>query len=222
MLLVFPGISSDDNSVSGLVVNFKHPEISPQPGLGSAQFEDYFLHELMPYVDARWGTRPAARSVDGFSLGGFMALKLAARYPKLFRSAGAYDGLYFWDNPSDADSIAQTDHTFRNPMFDGAFGAGAGRDRRYAAANNPLNLVRGGDAARLGRLTWLIEHGPEAGEPYDSNFFRGERLVALLAAQGIANAGRGELKTASHTWHHADEHMRHVLPHHWRALIARP
>ncbi|HEX6290842.1 MAG TPA: alpha/beta hydrolase-fold protein [Herpetosiphonaceae bacterium] len=217
MILVFPGVCSDDGSVPGLLVNFKQPSARPVAGIGSGRFEDYFLRELMPYVDSNFHTRPA-RAVDGFSLGGFMAVKIAAQHPALFDSVGAYDGLYFWDDPADSHRIERGDGTFQNPMFDPAFGADEQRDVIYAAAHNPLNLVRNGDPQRLGRLRWLIEYGPEAGEPGDSNFYRGDRLCRLLAEKRIANHGRGELKSGTHNWHCADEHMRYVLPLHWQTF----
>jgi S-formylglutathione hydrolase FrmB len=219
MILVFPGISSDDNSLSGLLVNFKYPDIHPKAGIGSGRFADYFLHELMPFVDGHYRTSPRARAVDGFSLGGFMALKTAAQYPQVFCSAGAYDGLFFWDDPDDTHTIGMIDQTFRNPIFDQAFGAE--RDRRYAAAHNPMNLIRNGEQAALQRVTWLIEYAAEVREPNDSNFYRGDRLCTLLAEKNIVNQGRGELKTSGHSWWCADEHMRHVLPLHWQALSAR-
>jgi enterochelin esterase-like enzyme len=222
MLLVFPGVCSDDSAIPGLLVNFKRPPAQPIPGIGSGRFEDYFLQELMPYVDARYRTLvkdgQPVRGVDGFSLGGFMAVKIASQYPALFASVGAYDGLYFWDDPADPQQIDPGDGTFHNPMFDPAFGAGAERDLLYAAAHNPLNLVRNGDAEALGRLRWMIEYGPQEGEPSHSNFYRGDRLRTLLESKGIANHGRGELKSSTHNWHCADEHMRYVLPLHWQAF----
>ena len=219
MILVFPGVCSDDSSVPGLLVNFKQPTARPAPGIGTGRFEDYFLQELMPYVDTHYptltGTRPA-RGTDGFSLGGFMSIKIASRHPALFASVGAYDGLYFWDDPNDSQRIDRSDGTFANPMFDPAFGAE--RDLAYAAAHNPLNLVRNGDAQQLRQLRWMIEYGPKEGEPSQSNFYRGDRLCTLLAKQGIPNDGRGELKTSTHNWHCADEHMRYALPLHWEAF----
>lgn len=218
MILVFPGISSDDNSIPGLLVNFKQPALTQKPGIGHGRFEDYFMHELVPAIDIHYRTNSQARGVDGFSLGGFMSVKIAAQHADAFRTVGAYDGLYFWDDPNDAHSIADTDRTFGNPMFDPAFGAREQRDRRYAARHNPMNLVRNGDPHLLQRLTWLIEYGPRTGEPGDSNFYRGARLSELLANQGIANQGRGEITTSRHNWQCADEHMRYVLPLHWNAL----
>lgn len=218
MMLVFPGISSTDNSVPGLLTNFKYPELTSKPGIGSGRFEDYLMRDVIPAIERRFRTRPDARATEGFSLGGFMAVKIAAQHPDAFRSVGTYDGLYFWDDPDDPYSIAGSDATFRNPMFDPAFGVAGRRDRRYAAANNPSNLIRCGDAAKLRGIRWMVEYGPRSGEPGDSNFYRGDHLCTLLADKGIFNQGRGELKTGTHNWHCADEHVRHVLPLHWAAL----
>lgn len=216
MLLVFPGISSDDGTIPGMLTNFKAPV--RKPGLGSGRFEDYFVQELIPYVDRRFGSYGAARGTDGFSLGGFLAIKIAAQYPDLFGSAGAFDGTFFWDDPDDPHSIAPFDQTFRNAMFDPAFGAGDQRDLQYAAANNPCNLIRNGHGHALRQITWLIEYGPEQREPDDSNFYRGEHLRKTLARKWIYNRGRGALKNARHTWYWADEHLRYTLPLHWKAL----
>lgn len=216
MVLVFPGLSSDDNRWPGMLINAQHADWPAAKGsLGTAQWETYFVSELIPYVDAHFGTDPGRRAVDGFSLGGFMAAKVAAQHPALWQSIGAYDGTFFWDDPADAHTIALTDTTFLNSMFHPVWGDLP--DRAFAAANNPANLIRNGDAAALGRLQWLIEYGPESAEPNNSNFYRGEHLVALLAAQGIANHG-GAIAGGRHTWHQADLHLARTLPLHWQRL----
>ncbi|HEY0069793.1 MAG TPA: alpha/beta hydrolase-fold protein, partial [Chloroflexia bacterium] len=88
MLLVFPGISSDNNAVSGMLTNFRMPELTGEAGVGTGRFEDYFKDELVPYVDSHYRTVPdrTGRGVDGFSLGGYMSAKIAAKYPGMFRT----------------------------------------------------------------------------------------------------------------------------------------
>jgi S-formylglutathione hydrolase FrmB len=216
MALVFPGISSDDNSVPGLLVNFRQPELTMKSGIGTGQFENYFLQELTPFVERHYHVDSERRSVEGFSLGGFQAVKIAAQHPHLFRSVGAFDGTYFWDDRRKADQIARSDALFPKPFFDGAFGVP--RDRRYGAQNNPINLVRNGDGQALQRLTWIIEHGPRSAEPNQSNYYRGERLLRVLRDHHVENKGRGAMREAIHTWHWNHEHMRHAFPLHWQAL----
>jgi S-formylglutathione hydrolase FrmB len=218
MALVFPGVSSDDNTVPGLLVNFLHPELTSARGVGAGCFQDYFLSEVIPQVERRFPIDSQRRGTHGFSLGGFMAIKIAMQCPDLFRVAGAYDGLFFWDDPDDPHCVAATDRTFHNPMFDPAFGAGKRRNRRYAALHNPLNLLRNGKATDVHKLAWIIEYGPRASEPGDSNYFRGERFCELLMTHGIRNLGRGEVADGTHSWRFADDQLRHVLPLYWREL----
>ncbi|HET6262847.1 MAG TPA: alpha/beta hydrolase-fold protein, partial [Chloroflexia bacterium] len=102
MLLVFPGISSDNNAVSGMLTNFRMPELTDAAGVGTGRFEDYFKDELVPYVDTHYRTVAdrTGRGVDGFSLGGYMSAKIAARYPGMFRTVGLFDGTHFYADSS--------------------------------------------------------------------------------------------------------------------------
>lgn len=216
LILVFPGVASDDNRWSGMLVNARQAQLPAVKGaLGNGRWEDYFLHELIPYIDSHYRTDPTARAVDGFSLGGFMSVKIAAQHPTLFRSVGAYDGTFLWDDPKDPHGIATTDNVFGMPIFDPIWGKP--RDRRFAAANNPLNLVRNGDPAVLSKLQWLIAYGPRSAEPSNSNYYRGNRLRRLLAERGIPNIG-GAIRGGVHTWRQADAHMRRNFPLHWAKL----
>jgi enterochelin esterase-like enzyme len=218
MILVFPGISSDEDSVPGLLVNFKEPELSGgAKGIGTGRFEDYFLKELMSYVDSRYRTLAdgAYRGVDGFSLGGLTAMKIAAQYPKLFSSAGAYDGTFFYATKT-GRSIRHEDRVFQAPIFNPHFGLP--RDYSYGAANSPVNLIMRGDSRELQRLCWMVQSGPEAAEPGDSNFYRAQHLLEALSRHNIPNNVPAVLEDGSHNWHTADRHMRYTLPHHWQVL----
>lgn len=56
------------------------------------RYEDYLVHDLVDFVDARYPTRAerAARSVGGISMGGFAALHAAFRHPDRFGRAGGH------------------------------------------------------------------------------------------------------------------------------------
>lgn len=59
-------------------------------------YEDYFLSELMPFVEEELAGRvdPERRAVLGFSMGGVTAFLLAARHPGLFRAAVSHAGAF--------------------------------------------------------------------------------------------------------------------------------
>lgn len=61
---------------------------------GTGNFEQYFIHDLMPFIDANFRTKtdPAYRAVAGLSMGGFGAFSLSLRHPRLFGSAASMSG----------------------------------------------------------------------------------------------------------------------------------
>lgn len=61
--------------------------------------ETNIIQEIIPYVDANYRTIPDAqhRFMEGFSMGGFGALKFYAKYPTLFCKVVSYDGaIHTW------------------------------------------------------------------------------------------------------------------------------
>lgn len=218
MILVFPGIASNDNRYPGLLVNFREPELAKNaPGVGTGRFEDYFVEEIIPYIDSNFRTvaTRTSRAVDGFSLGGFQAIKIAAQHPDLFVSAGAFDGTFLYATDK-GRSVRKTDRVLRNPMFAPAFGLE--RDMEFIAANSPANLIWRGDQAALKGIQWLIRSGPESGEPWQSNYFRNQHVVSIMNDRGIQNGLDPVFKNAVHSWLWADRHMTETLPMHWAAM----
>lgn len=61
---------------------------------GSVPGESVIIEELIPHIDARWRTLAVreARGIEGFSMGGNGALRLAAKHPGLFCSVVAVSG----------------------------------------------------------------------------------------------------------------------------------
>ena len=64
---------------------------------GGLRAETAFMKELIPHIDATFRTVASreGRALHGFSMGGFGALKFAAKYPEMFSGVMAYaTGLY--------------------------------------------------------------------------------------------------------------------------------
>jgi endo-1,4-beta-xylanase len=61
---------------------------------GSIMAESSIVKELIPYIDSHYRTIGSheGRAIEGFSMGGFGALKTAFRYPTLFSSVVSYGG----------------------------------------------------------------------------------------------------------------------------------
>jgi hypothetical protein len=216
LLLVFPNMASDDNHVPGLLVNFLAPQRANAPGIGTGRFANYFFDDLIPYVDAQFPVLAGRRGLAGFSLGGAMAIKAAAQRPDLFVSASAYDGTFLYAVDR-GRRVRRTDPVIHNPMFDAAYDVP--RDTRFIAANSPANLILRGDAAALGRITWMIGYGPQHREPWHANYYRGEHIVQCLQARGLTNVlPHSAFPNGDHTWRTADAFSALTLPLHDRAL----
>ncbi len=218
LILVMPGLASADNTIPGVLADFAAPELAAgRAGLGSGRFASYFFDELIPFIDARLPTLPI-RGINGFSLGGLMAVAAVARHPELFVSVGAYDAtiLYAADG---GRRYRRTDRVLDPPMFDPAFGLP--RDLDYITAYSPISAMMQADRNALRALTWLIQYGPEQIEPWGSNFYRGEHLLRAMQALGISNAVPGPVIDGRHAWQHADQHLALTLPHHWAAMERR-
>ncbi|UCE19369.1 MAG: T9SS type A sorting domain-containing protein [Gemmatimonadota bacterium] len=220
MILVMPGVASDDNSVPGLGVNFVDVGLAGQKsGLGTGLFEDFLVHDLVPYIDEQYRTIPSRsqRGVDGFSLGGYTSMLMAAKHPDLFSSAGAYDGTMMWMDFDDPRFPGPNDDNtwLRVDMFDPAFGVP--RDIDVMLQYNPANLIRATGAEQLALLqsSQFLIHS--AGSEALGNLDRSQHIVDILAAQGVQNVF-SDIRLASnaqHNWWYADEHMRVTLPLHW-------
>ncbi len=221
MILVMPSLTSDDGIVHGIGVDNLAPWLAGHArGVGTGQWERYLVNDVISLVDAHWRTRPggAHRGLDGFSLGGAVAAKLGAKHPGLFRSVGAYDGTFFYSD-DDGSAVQTADRLLSGAIFQPAFGREL--DLRHIAANSPANLILRADPAQLRRTTWMIQYGPKEIEPWGSNFYRGEHLVAALERRGIANdVTETVLWDGDHTWRTAHRHMAATLPIHWRVLSA--
>lgn len=61
---------------------------------GTGNFEQYFIHDLMPSVERSFRTIPSkeARALAGLSMGGFGSVYLALRHPELFGAAASLSG----------------------------------------------------------------------------------------------------------------------------------
>lgn len=219
LILVFPGTSSYDNRIPSLLANMRAPQLAHDAeGIGSGRFADHFFNELIPYVDLHFPTIGDGRhrGVAGFSLGGAMAISVAARRPDLFACAGSYDGTFLYTTDR-GRALRRTDGVLRNPLFDAAFGVP--RDLPAVMAVNPTNLLLRGSLPVLRTVTWVIGYGPEDQEPWQANFYRGEHLLKGMAARNIPNALHvPAMPGGNHSWQTADRFMEQTFPIYERVL----
>jgi S-formylglutathione hydrolase FrmB len=219
LLLVFPGLASDDNSVPSMLSDMAAPERTTAAGIGSGAFQRFFFAELLPLMEQRFQAHPRARAIGGFSLGGLMALKAVALQPEQFASISCFDGTVLYASDGGL-APRQSDPVLANPLFDAALDRP--RNWQQIAADHPIPALLRADRAALRAITWMVQYGPESIEPWGSNFYRGEYLLRVLQALGIQHAlPVAALPHGEHTWRCADQHLTETLPLHWQAVRRR-
>jgi S-formylglutathione hydrolase FrmB len=89
LLVVMPDGGYDSNG-GGWWTNW----VDQGTPLGTADWEDFHVRQLVPWVDAHLRTIPrrGSRAIAGLSQGGFGSFSYAARHPDLFVSAAAFSG----------------------------------------------------------------------------------------------------------------------------------
>lgn len=214
VIVVMPCMSNRDGTLSALAIDWigrRHAHGRALRGVGSGQFGRHMLEEIVPEMDRRLRTIPErrARMLDGFSLGGFMAMSLALRRPDLFGAVGAYDGSFLYLRRK-LDPLGKHDQLMDHRVFDPAFDRPRNFD--HVRHHSPAWLVAHGDRDAMRHLHFFIQCGPERAEPGDSNYYRAVHLVRLLKRRGFCNmAHPAVLEEGHHDWPTAFTHLALAL-----------
>lgn len=178
MIIVMP-----DAGVSWYVNNFDD----------SVRYEDFFVDELIPHVEAQYRARPERRyrAVSGLSMGGYGTLVYALHHPDLFAAAAPLSAAVFT-----AEEITANTGDRWAQILEPVFGPDRGGEARlteHYLANSVLDIISTGDPEQFRRVRWYIDCG-------DDDFLaRGNSaLHVLMLDQEIPHEYR--VRDGGHTW----------------------
>ena len=223
MILVMPGTMIHEGGFITLGINLNFPEFVSNPlGLGTGQYEDYFIKDLISHIDTTYRTisKGTHRGTEGFSAGGWPALMSATKYPDLFSSVGSYDGVItvFLDlNDPNIPGILD-DNILLDEGNDPWYGP-VPRDPDEIMMNSPANLIFDADdyhLSHLFRMQFMLhtvipsnDIGLRWMTPYIDNILESRGMSSVFDELELA-------PVAAHNWHYADEHTLITLPLHWQ------
>ena len=127
---------------------------------GKVNYEDYFVKELIPHIDATYRTRATKqyRAVAGLSMGGYGALIMATKHPDLFSAAAPLSAGVL----EDAEIVSADDRLWKTVLGD-IYGkkelTGKNRLTDHYASNSILKLVETSDAEELKKVRYYIDCG---------------------------------------------------------------
>jgi len=168
---------------------------------GRERYEDFFIREFMPFIGRRYRERAGRGNlgIAGISMGGYGALHIAFRYPRLFGSVSAESGALIERIPS--VTLAGPQPQALRLMLGGAFGSPP--DPAFWEQNSPLTLAR---TARLAGMKIYFDCGAQD----DYGFDRGARaLDRILTARKIPH--EFHLYPGGHNWGYFGAHLPGLL-----------
>ncbi|MCU1687532.1 MAG: hypothetical protein JWQ81_8271 [Amycolatopsis sp.] len=162
--------------------------------VGPRNWENFHLTQLLPWIEANFRTFAEydGRAVSGFSMGGFGALKYAAKYWGTFASVSAHSGpaslrrdagaVVHWANVSSAVKDLAGGTIYGVPLWDEA----------RVTADNPVERL---ESYRNKRVFLVAGTSPDPTNPFDQ-FNETEVLAGQREFRGLLdNAG------IPHEWH---------------------
>lgn len=160
---------------------------------GKERYEDMFIKEFIPYIDAQYHTRPTRefRALSGLSMGGHGSLLLAMHNPSSFAACAAFSSGII----SDDAVVAMPDDQY-NSIFTNLFGAkpkGKARVTEHWQKNNTLDLAKTLPVDSLKKVRWYFDCG-------DQDFlYEGNALMHIaLRNRNIPHEFR--MRAGAHEW----------------------
>jgi S-formylglutathione hydrolase FrmB len=127
---------------------------------GKTKYEDFFVKEFIPHVDATYRTRTTKqyRAIAGLSMGGYGTLIMATKHPDLFAAAAPLSSGVFTD-----EEIMKAEERTWNVVLGELYGKKdlTGKDRLTDHYNNNsiLKIIETGNADELKKVRYYIDCG---------------------------------------------------------------
>lgn len=123
------------------------------------RWEDMFIQEFIPHIDATYRTRAAKefRGISGLSMGGFGSLMLSMRYPDLFAACAAFSSAAYEDEELLGDA-ARREWSF----YAGIFGPLENNDLpKHFRDHHSVDLAKTKPVEELKKVRYYIDCGDD-------------------------------------------------------------
>jgi S-formylglutathione hydrolase FrmB len=124
------------------------------------KYEDFFVKEFIPYIDATYRTRTTKqyRAIAGLSMGGYGTLLMATKHPELFAAAAPLSAGVFTD-----EEIINAEERTWNVVLGELYGKKdlTGKDRltEHYYKNSILKIIETGNADEMKKVRYYIDCG---------------------------------------------------------------
>jgi S-formylglutathione hydrolase FrmB len=174
---------------------------------GRFRYEDFFVQELVPFIDRTYRSIPdsRARGISGLSMGGYGALHLAMRHPDIFGAVSAQSAALVAKFPSPLPTTGRwgfyarvLERPFGNPL-----------NEAYWEENSPLTLAA--DPERFPHLQIFFDVGVHDRYGFEKGV---EVLDRVLNEHEFPHTF--VLRPGNHGWDYEQKYLQYSLMFHWR------
>lgn len=157
------------------------------------RYEDMFVQEFVPHVDATFRTRPDRefRGISGLSMGGWGTLMFAMKHPDLFSACAAFSAGVWTDDEFTAMNQEAYERVL-GPVF-GPKLAGRERLTPHFRKYSPLELAKTLPETSLKRVRFYIDCG-------DDDFLTGGNCALHLILRERKIPHEFRVRDGGHAW----------------------
>ena len=176
---------------------------------GKVRYEDFFIQELVPYVDQHYRTiaQLAKRGIFGISMGGYGALHLAMRHPDIFGSVSAQSAALLPKFPNPLPTEGRWGFYAR--VLQGPFGEPL--NEAYFDANNPITLAEHPETFE--NLKMYFDCGDHDRYGFDAG---NQLLDQILTSKHFPH--EYTLREGGHGWDYEAQYMQYPLLFEWNVF----
>ena len=169
---------------------------------GEYQYEDYFIKELIPYIEKSYRIRAEKRfrSISGLSMGGFGSLLYALHHPELFNSCYAMSAAVRTDEQINQMALPEFQRRYKSALGD--IKESDQRITDFWNQNSILFLMKNLPENQKKSIRFFLDCGDD-----DTSLYTGNSLLHnLMRDLNIPHEYR--VRDGGHTW----EYWRTGLP----------
>jgi len=157
------------------------------------RWEDMFVQEFIPHIDATYRTRMAReyRGISGLSMGGWGSLTLAMRHRDLFAACAVFSAAVWTEKDAGAMEGPQYDRMF-GPLF-GPHPPEKGQPTAYFKSVNPISLAGSIADTELRKVRYYVDCG-------DDDFLIQGNCALHLALLERKIPHEFRVRDGAHTW----------------------
>lgn len=178
---------------------------------GRDRYEDFFIRELVPWVDRNYRTLAdrRARGIAGDSMGGYGALHLSMRHSGVFGIASAQSAALIGKLPNPLPTEGRW--AFYARILEGPFGDPL--SQKYWQENSPLTLAE--HPGRFRNLKLYFDCGTHDRFGFEKG---AEQLDRILTSKGFPH--EFHLRQGGHGWTYLEQYMQDALMFQWKNFAA--